>query len=133
MGLPGSGTVHILPGVVALMLCAMMAMARAGGLDVQIHVHGGDGQAAECMTSKVSGLDPNGDNFLSVRSGPGGSYRELDKLHAGELVTIFEAQGEWVGVVYRTRNPDCFSPVTKPVTFRNKGWIFKRFLTDVAG
>lgn len=123
----------LLTKLIAAGLLLVSGPARAGGVDVPIHVHGGDGQASECMTSRVSGLSLDGDNFLSVRSGPGGSYQELDRLRNGEIVTIFETRGKWVGVVYRTKNPDCFSPVTKPISFPKRGWISTKFLTDVAG
>ena len=107
--------------------------SEAAELSVPIHIQAGDGQAADCSTSRVTGLDPNGDNFLSVRSGPGGQYREVGRLHTGEVVTVYEAQGSWVGVVYRTRNPICSSRTTKPITYPRKGWVSKRYLADVAG
>lgn len=119
--------------LVALLFSSLCKPAFAAGLDVPIHVHAGDGQAADCMTSRVSGLNPHGDNFLSVRSGPAGSFRELDRLHNGEVVTIYEMHGAWAGVVYRTVNPACYSPVTRPITLPRKGWISTKWLVDVAG
>lgn len=49
--------------------------AMSQGLDVPVVTPPGDGQMADCATSTVSGLDPAGDNFLAVRSGPGTKHR----------------------------------------------------------
>ena len=45
--------------------------ALTQSLDVPVVIPPSDGQMADCATSTVSGLDPAGDNFLAVRSGPG--------------------------------------------------------------
>jgi uncharacterized protein YraI len=44
----------------------------------------------------VSGLDPNGDGFLSLRSKPKG--RELGRLHNGDKLTILNQRGKWYKV-----------------------------------
>lgn len=121
--------------VVATLVAAatLPTVVLAKDLDVPIHVQGGDGQAATCATSRVSGLNPNGDNFLAVRSGPAEKYRELDELHNDEVVTVYEVIGKWAGVVYRTTNPDCYSARTRPISLPRKGWISTKWLVDVAG
>jgi uncharacterized protein YraI len=56
----------------------------------------------------VCGTDPNGDYFLSLRTGPGSGYRELARLVEGTYMSIIRSQGAWpyvsagnqVGYVY---------------------------------
>ena len=55
--------------------------ALSQSLDVPVVIPPGDGQVADCATSTVSGLDPAGDNFLAVRSGPGTKHRKIDEIH----------------------------------------------------
>lgn len=57
-----------------------------------------DGQAACYATSRVTGLDPNGDGFLAVRSGPGSDYQMIGRLVNGDVVTVITSQGKWYGV-----------------------------------
>jgi hypothetical protein len=83
------------------------SIALADNLDVPIIESAGDGQAANCLASMVSGIKPGPDGFLAVRSGPGSQYRKLDELHNGEIVTVFEGRGNWLGIVYRTANVRC--------------------------
>ncbi len=50
----------------------------------------------------VSGLDPNGDNYLSFRSGPGGRpYVELDRLGPNTPVTVLRRDGAWYQIRLR--------------------------------
>jgi hypothetical protein len=54
-----------------------------------------------CGIGEVIGLDPNGDNFLSVRSGPGGSpYHEIDRLFSSDVVYVCGRNAPWLAVVY---------------------------------
>ena len=46
----------------------------------------------------VAGLDPSGDNFLSLREGPGTAYREIAKMLPGTQVTVTAAEGKWLAV-----------------------------------
>ncbi|MGQ0563831.1 MAG: SH3 domain-containing protein, partial [Gemmobacter sp.] len=71
--------------------------------------------------SVVTGLDPNGDNFLAVRSGPGTEYRKIDELHTGDQVRTCDLRGNWVGVYYGAGGN------------RKSGWVFRRYLADGAG
>ncbi|MEF0938601.1 hypothetical protein [Rhizobium sp. BR 362] len=104
----------------------------AGGLDVLIVEQGGDGQAANCGSSVVAGLKANGDGFLAVRSGPGGQYRQLDALHNGDMVFVFDQRGKWAGIVYGTSNVKCSSTQNRPVPYANKGWVSTNWLKPVA-
>lgn len=80
-----------------------------------------DGQAAGCASSLVVGLDPNGDNFLAVRSGPGKTYPKLDELHSGDEVRTCAVSGNWVGIYYDAGGG------------RKNGWVHGSYLADLAG
>jgi hypothetical protein len=88
-------------------------------LDVPFSDNGGDGQAAWCATSIVTGLDPDGDGFLSVRAGPGTQYRKLDELRDGDQVSTCDSRGPWVAIVY---GPS-----------KRRGWVHGRWLKYLAG
>lgn len=88
-------------------------------VEVDFAATGGDGQAAWCASSVVAGLDPNGDGFLAVRTGPGTDYRMVAKLTNGAVVLTCARSGPWVGVLY---GPE-----------RTKGWVHGRWLADLAG
>jgi hypothetical protein len=102
--------------VVVLGLAA--APVAAQGLDVEFDVPR-DGQAAGCASSEVKGLKAGGDGFLAVRSGPGGSYAELDRLHNGDVVAYCAKNGKWIGIVYG--DP------------KRRGWVHGNWLVDLAG
>jgi hypothetical protein len=54
-----------------------------------------------CTIGEVIGLDPNGDNFLSVRSGPGGQpYHEIDRLFSAEEVHVCGEKAPWLAIAY---------------------------------
>lgn len=76
--------------------------------------------AAGCA-SLVAGLDPDGEGFLVVRSGPGTGYRKLDELHNGDSVRICHRSGNRIGVTCRSQGAE------------RKGWVHGRWLRDGAG
>jgi hypothetical protein len=95
-----------------------------------------------CPSSgEVRGLNPHGQNYLSVRAAPGARARETDRLRSGQEVLICDGagNGQWLGVVY-TRNPrqDCRitpsvgHPRPYPGPCRS-GWVSRRYITIVAG
>jgi len=43
----------------------------------------------------VGGLDPAGDNYLSLRKGPGSKYEEIRQLPPGTFLTIVERRAAW--------------------------------------
>lgn len=75
-----------------------------------------DDQAAGCLAAHVTGLDPNGDGFLAVRTGPGTNHRKIDQLYNGDLVRTCARSGAWYGVYYG-----------KP---RRVGWVHGKWLVD---
>jgi hypothetical protein len=91
-------------------------------------------------TGEVRGLNPHGQNYLSVRVAPGTRARERDRLRSGQEVTICDdaGNGQWLGVVY-TRNPsqDCLgAPSVRPgrpyVGPCRWGWVSRRYVTIVS-
>ncbi|AUH65721.1 SH3 domain-containing protein [Paracoccus zhejiangensis] len=102
----------------ALLLSLFASASTAQQLDVEFKVFE-DGQAAGCAGSIVAGLDPKGDGFLAVRSGPGTDFTRIDELHNGDLVRTCARSGPWIGITYG-----------KP---RRRGWVHGRWLVDGAG
>jgi hypothetical protein len=49
---------------------------------------------------RVRGLDVNGDNFLSVREGPGTGFTEVDRIFTGDKVRICDQKGRWLKIRY---------------------------------
>ncbi len=62
---------------------------------------------------RVRGLNPNGDGFLSVRSGPSSDYDELDRLFNGNTVSICSISNGWLHVKYHSGAI---------------GWVFGKFV-----
>lgn len=119
--------------LVAAGLLALSLPVLAAELDVPVIEEGGDGQMANCASSTVAGLDPRGDGFLAVRSGPGSQYRKIGELHNGDVVYEFDRKGDWAGIVWGESSVNCSSTTTRPVPYRNKGWVHRKWLKDLAG
>jgi uncharacterized protein YraI len=49
----------------------------------------------------VTGLDPYGDNFLSLRTGPGGGYPEIMRMGENTILEVLETAGPWYHVRLR--------------------------------
>ena len=99
----------------ALALSCVASMAAAQDLDVDFQIIE-DAQAAGCLAASVTGLDPNGDGFLAVRTGPGTGYRKIDQLYNGDRVRTCARSGAWFGVYYGTP--------------RRVGWVHGKWLVD---
>lgn len=102
--------------VAALGITSGAAVAQQ--LDVEFQIVEDD-QAAGCLGAEVMGLNPNGDGFLSVRSGPGTNYRKIDELYNGDTVRPCASEGAWNGIYYG-----------QP---RRKGWVHGNWLGNWAG
>jgi hypothetical protein len=81
------------------------ATALAGSLSAQAEVEvdfatSGGGQAAWSASSIVSGLDPEDDGFLAVRTGPGTGFPIVARLKNGAVVLTCAQFGPWTGVLY---------------------------------
>ena len=71
----------------------------AARLDVPVMAGGEEDLDACGSAGRIVGLNPRGDGFLSVRSGPGGkAYREIDRLYNGNEVIVCDEQGPWLAV-----------------------------------
>jgi hypothetical protein len=132
-------TLHL--ALTALIL--VMAAPRAGAGEASLPVLvGGNARFDACMTvAEITGLDPNGDGFLSVRSGPGGRpYSEIDRVYNRDQVWICDrGHSPWYAVVYdRTGRLNCGVGSVRPVRgpYRGpcrSGWIHSRYVRDIAG
>ena len=67
---------------------------------------GREGSISCASIGRVVGLDPQGDNFLSVRRrphGPSGPAYEVDQLFTNNRVCIVGSDGKWLNVRYERR------------------------------
>jgi hypothetical protein len=98
---------------------------------------GGDADLDACgALGKVHGLDPNGDNYLSVRGGPSPRSKETDRLAEGDAFHVCDERGDWLGVVYGDGPCGVGSPIAKRRTYRGKcrsGWVHGRYVQVEAG
>jgi len=92
-----------------------------------------------CAVGIIRGLDPNGDGFLSVRSGPDVNYTEIDRLYNGDQVRLCDGDGgNWSGIVYVPRGAQNCSTTDFDFTYPyqgtcSSGWIFNRYVSAIAG
>ena len=95
-----------------------------------------------CLSQgEVTGLDAQGDNYLTVRAGPGRDARDIGRLGPGHIVDVCEESGGWLGVVFGPAGrpeEDCGvgSPMPRPRRYDgpcHSGWVAKRYIRIVAG
>jgi hypothetical protein len=130
---------------VGLRICLAVALAAAPAvaaaqtrIGVPIMLGGNDTEDACGGAGVVSGLSPGGDGFLSVRSGPGPKYAELDRVHGGDAVHICGSRRAWTAIVYSGDGRDCGvgSPWPKRLAYTGPckyGWVASRYITVTAG
>ncbi|HEX8057991.1 MAG TPA: SH3 domain-containing protein [Novosphingobium sp.] len=103
---------------------------------------GGQDDLDACLTvSKVTGLNPRGDNFLSLRSQPSSKARELMRLRPEQQVWVCEeTPGGWTGVLVAPADGSLDCGVGTPIAKRQaysgtcqSGWVASRFLEVIAG
>ena len=100
---------------------------------------GQDPESDACAGSGiVVGLDPTGDNFLSVRVGPGSKFREIDRLNTSDSVYVCDERLGWYGIVYPVSRACNVSSVSfdKPQPYSGpcrSGWVYKKFIKLTAG
>lgn len=130
-------TITVLAAAAFAFANVMSGQPKAGsGVDVMI---GGDADYDACgSVGMVTGLDPQGDNFLAVRSGPGTGYEQIDSLFSGDEVFLCDRRDRWHGIVYGPPGTDC--GVGSPVAGRQgylgpcrSGWVFDRYIRVIAG
>ncbi len=59
---------------------------------------GSFGTSPPSPQARVSGLSPSGDNYLSLRTGPGTGYREITRLRENTPLTVLGRSGSWMNV-----------------------------------
>ena len=99
--------------------------------------YGGEATLDACAGSGwVSGLNPRGDNYLSVRAAPTTRGRELARLGPGTDVIICDERGRWLGIVYGGGDCGTSSPVAQRQPYPGpcaSGWVFDKYVTPGAG
>jgi hypothetical protein len=93
-------------------------ITRSVTITTPVNPEGGD----NCVfTGRVVGLDPYGDNFLSVRRrphGPAGLANEVDRLFTNDQVCVASADGKWLNVRYERRGR------------MYSGWVYDRYIAE---
>ncbi|MEN0040680.1 MAG: integron [Pseudomonadota bacterium] len=97
---------------------------------------GGESDYDACgSVGKVVGLNPNGDNYLSVRAEASSKGRELDRLGPETNVFMCDQRGRWIGVVYGS-GCGVGSPIPQRKAYNGpcrSGWVFKKYIQLIAG
>ncbi len=125
-------------GVAACALVSVLSGAVAGDNSVPVRV-GGEAEFDACgSVGAVYRLNPNGDNFLAVRSGPGSAHVMIDKLYSNEQVFLCDQNGAWMGIVYGRDTADCGvgSPIADRQPYAGQcasGWVHSRYIKVIAG
>jgi hypothetical protein len=104
---------------------------------------GGDSEQDACGGAyQVVHLNPRGDNFVSLRSRPSTTGRELARLRSGQMGFLCDSSPDhqWEGVVYAPPGSDMDCGIGTPITRKRpyrgpctSGWVSSRFLELVAG
>ncbi|MFL0356587.1 hypothetical protein ACI5KX_08900 [Erythrobacter sp. GH1-10] len=89
----------------------------------------------------VTNLNPNGDNYLSVRAAPNGNAEEIDRLGPGKGVSMCQQVGNWIGVVYGEGEEGIErcgtgAPVPSVRAYEGpckSGWVNENFIELIAG
>jgi hypothetical protein len=76
-------------------------------LDVAVTIGTQPDRPACPMLGEVRGLDPEGDGFLAIRSGPGIDYAKLDELYESNAVYVCGYEGTWRAIVYPADGREC--------------------------
>lgn len=118
--------------IVGGLLGAAMFVSTTTGAQAQVAVTLKNDYGDMCSGLRVVGLNPRGDGFLSVRSGPSTRYRKVGELYNGNYVEGCAYSNGWHGVVYG--RGDCRTNRAGP--YRGpcrSGWVSGRYVKVVAG
>ncbi|WP_282027019.1 SH3 domain-containing protein [Limimaricola cinnabarinus] len=94
---------HLATALRMAALCTLGAAAPAAAqpLDVPFDTYcPPDAQAACFGAATVMGLDPDGDGFLAVRTGPGTQYPMIARIHNGDRVGTYGGVGGWYAISF---------------------------------
>jgi hypothetical protein len=128
--------------ILPLLVVALLAAAPPARPEKPVMV-GGIADLDACLSNgQVTGLNPRGDNFLSVRSRPATNARELGRLRSGQIVWACDetADGSWTGIIFAPPGSgiDCGvgTPWPRHAPYRGpcaSGWVSSRWLKIIAG
>ncbi len=98
---------------------------------------GGEAEFDACGgVGEIIGLDPNGDNYLSVRALPSSTGKEIDRLPNGSQMYLCDEQQDWLGIVYPIGDCGVMTPVARRQPYSGvckSGWVSKRYVILIAG
>lgn len=119
------------------LLAAVLLLSGSASASADPVYFGGSEEYDACpVVGKVRGLDPNGDNFLAVRSGPGSKHRMQAKIHTGQIVHVCDQRGGWLGIVYGNRDCEVNFPILMRSAYEGpcrSGWVSQKFIFEIAG
>jgi hypothetical protein len=119
-------------GLLLVLMLPSMALAETAPLNVPILMHGSIGDDACPEKRRVIDVGSEPDSFLAVQSGPGEApFREIGRLHDGDMVMVCEKLGPWLGVVYGSSLLGCRTTILVPVEQAytgpcDHGWVTTR-------
>jgi len=124
-------------GIVGIAAAAALMFVKIAVASAEPVLVGGSADYDACTTEGVvHKLDPQGDNFLAVRDGPGTQHRMLRKLFTGDRVHICSNSGAWLGVVYGPSDCGVSTPIPRRSAYAGPcraGWVHRSFIREVAG
>ena len=125
-----------LAAITAAVLPVQPIAAQRVRLDVPVIIRASE--LDPCSNGVVRGLDPRGDGFLAVKSGPGLGYRRIDKLFNGSQVWVCGGRGDWLAIIYARGCADCnvSSPWARTLPYTGPcqpGWVYRRWVEVYAG
>lgn len=132
---------------IAMVLLATMATtpapAKAGthGLRSQPVMVVAEPELDACGSlAEVSGTKPDGQAYLSLRSGPAVGYGEHARLKEGARLLVCEERHGWLGVLVvppaGVAACDVSQPARKSEAYRGpcrSGWVSQRYVKGLAG
>lgn len=132
--------------VVSAVILALAVSSGASGQErspkpVPVLV-GGEADYDACgAVGAVQGLNPDGDGFLAVRSGPGTAYAQRHLLYENDQVILCDHRGEWIAVVFAQPDaPEVECGLSSPIAERRAyagpcrwGWAHENWITLIAG
>lgn len=87
--------------MLAACLAALGGTAMGQPLDVPFDTYCPPDAEAACFgMGEVMGLNPAGDGFLAVRTGPGANHRKIGEVHNGDRVGIYARRGDWFAISF---------------------------------
>lgn len=122
-------------GLLLMLLPPSLAKAETIPLNVPILMHGSIGDDACPEKGRVIELGAEPESFLVVQSGPGEApFREIGRLHDGDMVVVCEKLGPWLGVVYGSALLGCRTTILTPIEQSytgpcEHGWVLARYIS----